>query len=85
MIFVHSLRFVSEPGVLRHRGTVQGNLQQNRCSLRICALTMYIQTIVTIDPILYHIELSGCSKYEIFYVIDVYVTSKKILKVLNDF
>ena len=69
MNFIHSLRFVSEPGLPRYRGTVQGYLQQNRWSLRMCALTMYIQTIVTIDLILYYTELPGCSKYEVFYVI----------------
>ena len=73
MNFIHSRRFASEPGLPRHRGTAQGNLQQNRWSLRICALMMYIQTIVTIDLILYYTELSGCSKYELFYVINVYV------------
>jgi len=81
MIFVHSLRFVSEPRVPRHRGTVQCNLQQNRWSLRMCALTMFIQTVVTVDLILYYIELSGCSKHEIFSVTNVYVTFLKILKV----
>jgi hypothetical protein len=85
MSFVHSLKFVPEPGVPRHRRTVQGNLQQHQWSLRMCALTMYIQTVVTVDLILYYIELSECWKYEICYVINVYVTFYKILKVLNDF
>lgn len=85
MIFVHSLRFVSEPGVPRSRCTMQGNLQQNRWSLRKCVLTKYVQTIVAVDLILFYIVISGCSMYEMFYVISVYVTFYKILKVLNDF
>jgi hypothetical protein len=64
---------------------MQGNLQQNRWSLRKCVLTKYVQTIVAVDLILFYIVISGCSMYEMFYVISVYVTFYKILKVLNDF